>query len=630
MTNSSSRSEALPFAVALAALMLVGTAVQAWLTGWQWFTLAWLLPALGLLFRWVQRTQTQQRYIDDIQAMAQEAAQGKFDRRITKIPDAGPVSTLCWDMNDMLDQLEACFREQATALKNVSAGRYYRLAQSGGLRGGFHASLQAANGSLKTIEQKALQEEKDAAEKLLRLAHEQRVAAENLRIRNALDKCSTNVMIANADHEIIYMNETVAAMMLGNEAELRKVLPRFDARALIGQNIDVFHKDPSHQRHLLGALQETYRTQIRVGSLSFSLSASPIINAGGQRVGTVVEWADRTAEVATEVEVADLVQAAAQGNFSSRLRLQGKTGFFANLSTGMNQLMATSEQGLEDVADVLQAFAEGDLTRRIERDYSGLFGKVKDSANATAENLTRVIGEVSAAADALTGAANQVSATAQSLSQAASEQAASVEQTTASIDVMSVSISQNSDNARITDGMATQTARETVDGGSAVSQTVVAMKQIAAKIGIVDDIAYQTNLLALNAAIEAARAGEHGKGFAVVAAEVRKLAERSQVAAREIGELADSSVSTAERAGKLLDQIVPSIQKTSALVQEIASASAEQSASVVQIGGAMGQLSKATQQNASASEELAATAEELSGQAGQLQDSISFFQISAP
>jgi hypothetical protein len=248
MTNSSSRSEALPFAVALAALMLVGTAVQAWLTGWQWFTLAWLLPALGLLFRWVQRTQTQQRYIDDIQAMAQEAAQGKFDRRITKIPDAGPVSTLCWDMNDMLDQLEACFREQATALKNVSAGRYYRLAQSGGLRGGFHASLQAANGSLKTIEQKALQEEKDAAEKLLRLAHEQRVAAENLRIRNALDKCSTNVMIANADHEIIYMNETVAAMMLGNEAELRKVLPRFDARALIGQNIDVFHKDPSHQR----------------------------------------------------------------------------------------------------------------------------------------------------------------------------------------------------------------------------------------------------------------------------------------------------------------------------------------------------------------------------------------------
>jgi methyl-accepting chemotaxis protein len=192
---------------------------------------------------------------------------------------------------------------------------------------------------------------------------------------------------------------------------------------------------------------------------------------------------------------------------------------------------------------------------------------------------------------------------------------------------MSASITQNSDNAKVTDGMATKTSKQAGEGGQAVSQTVAAMKQIAAKISIVDDIAYQTNLLALNAAIEAARAGEHGKGFAVVAAEVRKLAERSQEAAKEIGELAASSVSTAEHAGKLLDEIVPSIQKTSDLVQEIAAASQEQSQSVTQIGGAMGQLSKATQQNASASEELAATSEQLSGQAQQLQESVAFFNV---
>ena len=626
MKNSSSPSETVLFPVSMVLLLLGGAALHGWQDGWNWLPLVWLLPALVCLGLWTRTLQNNRQFLLDIQDMAQDVAHGQFARRITNIPASGTFHALCWDMNDMLDQLEACFREQATALQCASVGQYERRAQTGGLHGSFSASLKRTNESLQTIEQKALQEEKAAAEKLQAQAREQRIASENLRIRNALDKCSTNVMIADAHNVIIYMNETVTAMMQRNEAELRKALPQFDARQLIGQSIDVFHKNPAHQRGLLAGLVSTYRTQIPVGSLHFSLSASPILDASGTRMGTVVEWADRTQEVATEKEVADLVLAAAAGDFSGRLRTEGKSGFFANLGAGMNQLLDTSEQGLGDVAEVLAAFAEGDLTQRIERDYAGLFGKVKDSANATAENLSRVMGEVRAAADALTGAANQVSATAQSLSQAASEQAASVEETTASIDVMSTSISQNSDNAKVTDGMATKTSKEAVDGGRAVSRTVVAMKQIAAKIGIVDDIAYQTNLLALNAAIEAARAGEHGKGFAVVAAEVRKLAERSQAAAREISELAGSSVSTAELAGKLLDEIVPSIQKTSELVQEIAAASAEQSESVVQISGAMGQLGKATQQNASASEELAATSEELSGQAEQLQQSMAFFK----
>jgi methyl-accepting chemotaxis protein len=192
---------------------------------------------------------------------------------------------------------------------------------------------------------------------------------------------------------------------------------------------------------------------------------------------------------------------------------------------------------------------------------------------------------------------------------------------------MTASINQNTENAKVTDGMATTASHQAQEGGGAVNETVDAMKQIAQKIGIIDDIAYQTNLLALNAAIEAARAGEHGKGFAVVAAEVRKLAERSQVAAQEISQVAGSSVKLAEKAGSLLDEMVPSIKKTSDLVQEIAAASQEQSQGVGQINGAMGQLNKATQQNASASEELAATAEEMGGQAAQLQELMSFFRL---
>jgi methyl-accepting chemotaxis protein len=406
---------------------------------------------------------------------------------------------------------------------------------------------------------------------------------------------------------------------------------------------------------------------------------NPILDMNGKPFKVVKYATDISAEVKANtmlreaVEQAQAVTSAARaGDLSQRIPLEGKSGPIAELCTGVNSLMETTSVIFGDVGRSFAALAAGDLSQRITRDYAGTFGQLKNDANATSEalaaiiddvgrvfsglasgdltqritrdaqgifdqvkqdantsseKLAAIIDEVRAAADALSGAANQVSATAQSLSQSASEQAASVEETSSQIDTMSASITQNSDNARVTDSMATKASQEAGDGGQAVTQTVGAMKEIARKISIVDDIAYQTNLLALNAAIEAARAGEHGKGFAVVAAEVRKLAERSQEAAKEIGDLAGNSVSTAERAGKLLDEIVPSIQKTSDLVQEIAAASQEQSQSVNQIGSAMGQLSKATQQNASASEELAATSEELSSQAEQLQQSVSFFSV---
>jgi methyl-accepting chemotaxis protein len=219
-----------------------------------------------------------------------------------------------------------------------------------------------------------------------------------------------------------------------------------------------------------------------------------------------------------------------------------------------------------------------------------------------------------------------VSAASTTLSQNSSEQAASVEETSASMEQLSATVSQNAENAEVTDSIASKSANEAGEGGEVVRETVVAMKAIAQKIGIIDDIAYQTNLLALNAAIEAARAGDHGRGFAVVAAEVRKLAERSQVAAQEIGQLAGSSVSLAERAGQLLTNIVPSISKTADLVKEIAAASQEQRGGLNQINVAVLELSKTTQTNAAASEELSATSEEMSAQAMQLQSMMQFFR----
>ena len=322
-----------------------------------------------------------------------------------------------------------------------------------------------------------------------------------------------------------------------------------------------------------------------------------------------------------------LAQAAVDGRLDTRADASRHHGDYRRIVDGVNRTLDAVIDPINEVKRVMVALAEGDLSQQIDADYKGDFSVLKEAVNESIQRLAEIIEQVRGAADALSNAAGQVSATAQSLSQSSSEQAASVEETSASMEQMSASIGQNAENAAVTDRISSQAAIEAGEGGDTVRNTVSAMKHIADKISIIDDIAYQTNLLALNAAIEAARAGEHGKGFAVVAAEVRKLAERSQVAAQEIGQLAGSSVELAERAGKLLDDMVPSIQKTSQLVQEIASASQEQTGGVGQINNAMNQLNRATQQNASASEQLAATAEELGGQAGQLQELMGFFAL---
>jgi methyl-accepting chemotaxis protein len=467
----------------------------------------------------------------------------------------------------------------------------------------------------------------DITEELANKARLDKLANENLRIKIALDGCATNVMIADNDRNIIYANRSVVEMLRNAEADLRKVLPNFSASNLLGSNIDQFHKNPAHQKNLLATFTSNFRSNIQVGVRHFNLSANPVMTDKGERLGSVVEWIDRTIEVGIENEVGSVVEGAVNGDFTGRINEQGKTGFFGTLSQNVNRLMETSEEGLNEVLRVLAALAQGDLTQTIDKEYRGTFGELKTASNETVDKLASIVTDVINATDALSNASEQVSATSQALSQTASEQAASVEETSASIEQMAAGINQNAENAKITDGIAGKASKEAIEGGEAVKQTVSAMKEIASKIGIIDDIAYQTNMLALNAAIEAARAGEHGKGFAVVAAEVRKLAERSQIAAKEIGDLAGGSVKTAERAGTLIDEIVPGIGRTSDLVQEIAAASQEQSAGVGQINTAMNQMNQITQTNASSSEELAATAEEMTSQAEQLLELISFFDL---
>jgi methyl-accepting chemotaxis protein len=283
---------------------------------------------------------------------------------------------------------------------------------------------------------------------------------------------------------------------------------------------------------------------------------------------------------------------------------------------------------LTEAVGVARLVADGDLSANVSSDRRDEIGEMLTAMHALVEQLQQIVGEVLVGADNLGSASSEVSSTAQALSQGATEQAASVEQTTASIEQLNASVQQNTDNARVTNAIAKSSAEEARQGGEAVKRTVTAMQDIASKIGMIEEIAYKTNLLALNAAIEAARAGEHGKGFTVVAAEVRKLAENSGVTAREINQLATNSLSIAEEAGRVFEQMVPNIVKTAELIEEITAASGEQASGIAQINDAMGQLDKATQQNASSSEQLAATAEELSGQAAQLQETMAFFKVS--
>jgi methyl-accepting chemotaxis protein len=282
---------------------------------------------------------------------------------------------------------------------------------------------------------------------------------------------------------------------------------------------------------------------------------------------------------------------------------------------------------IQQAVEHAEAIASGDLNRTIHVGDQAETGKLLRAMQDMATKLSSIIRDVREGSSAVASAAAQVSASSQNLSQGTSEQAASVEETSASLEQMNASITQNAENSRRVEKVAEKGAHSAEESGSAVNETVEAMKQIAARISVIEDIAYQTNLLALNAAIEAARAGDQGRGFAVVAVEVRKLAERSQLAAKEISDLASKSVSVAEHSGRLLAELVPAIRQTAELVQEVAAASNEQSSGVTQINRAMSQVDSVTQRNAASAEELSSTAEELASQSEQLQHLMTFFRI---
>ena len=472
------------------------------------------------------------------------------------------------------------------------------------------------------------------------LAETKQVGAEAIRIKQALDNVSSGVMVADNGLNIIYTNSTVLETFKNAESDIQRELPNFKADELLGANIDQFHKNPAHQRNLIPNLNTTMKSTLVIGGRYMDFIANPVLNDDGERIGTVVEWVDRTHEVKIEQEIEAIVEGVKAGELSSRIEMADKEGFFEKLSGGINELTDIIDVAFADVSSSMKSMADGDLSNKIDTEYQGVYLECKNSINDCMEKISNIVSQVNDSAGFINNSSQEIASGNNNLSQRAEQQAANLEQTASSMEELTSTVKNNADNAQQANQVATSARHLAEKGGEVVNSAVSAMEEInessnkiAEIIGVIDEIAFQTNLLALNASVEAARAGEQGRGFSVVATEVRNLAQRSATAAKESKELIQTSVQKVRsgtefvnQTGKSLSEIVIGVKKVGDIVAEIAAASAEQSQGIEQVNQAVSQMDEITQQNAALAEQASAASVSMSDQSNNMSQLLSFFK----